>query len=363
MRAAVCYEFGKPLVVEEVDLAPPQAGEVQVRLAATAICHSDVHLVRGDWGDWSGLPPIVAGHESAGTVEAVGPGVTLAKPGDRVMVALIRSCGRCFYCVTGAPHLCSGTFALASESRLRTKLGQPILQGIKTAGFAEQVVVHESQVVQMPPAMPLDRAALLACGVLTGVGAVFHTAAVEPGASVAVIGAGGVGLNSIQGAALAGANPIIAVDLLENKLEAALKFGATHTLLGSREDAAQAVRELTNGRGADYTLVTVGSARAVAQATALTRRGGTIVLVGMPQREARAPLPIADFVEDAQTVIGSKMGSARLHVDAPRLVDLYLGGRLKLDELITARFPLEQINEAIESMERGEALRNVIVFA
>jgi Zn-dependent alcohol dehydrogenase len=211
--------------------------------------------------------------------------------------------------------------------------------------------------------MPLDRAALLACGVLTGVGAVFNSAAVEPGTSVVVIGAGGVGLNSIQGAALAGANPIIAVDLLEKKLEAALNFGATHTLLGSREDAAQAVRALTGGRGADYTLVTVGSAGAVSQARGLTRRGGTIVLVGMPPREARAPLPIADFVEDAHTVIASKMGSARLRVDAPRLVDLYLGGRLKLDELITARYPLEQINEAIESMERGEALRNVVVFS
>jgi Zn-dependent alcohol dehydrogenase len=363
MKAAVCYEFGKPLVVEEVDLAPPQANEVQVRLAATAICHSDVHLIRGDWGDWGGLPPIIAGHECAGVVEAVGAGVTLAAPGDRVVVSLLRSCGRCFYCTTGAPHLCEGVFALGSESRLKNQRGETILHGIRTAGFAEQVVVHESQVAPLPPEMPLDSACLLACGVITGVGAVFNSARVEPGHSVAVIGAGGVGLNAIQGAALAGAHPVIALDLLEAKLAAARAFGATHTLLASRPDAAQAVRGLTGGRGADYTLVTVGSAGAVAQASSLTRRGGTVVLVGMPAREARAPLPIADFVEDAHTLIASKMGSGRLRVDVPRLVRLYLDRRLKLDELITARYPLAEINAAIEAMERGEALRNVVVFA
>jgi Zn-dependent alcohol dehydrogenase len=275
---------------------------------------------------------------------------------------LLRSCGRCFYCTSGAPHLCEGAFAIGAESRLSTQAGQPILHGIKTAGFAEQVIVHESQVVRLPEAMPLVPASLLACGVITGVGAVFNSARVEPGNSVVVIGAGGVGLNSIQGAALAGAYPVIAVDLVEAKLQAAKTFGATHTVLGNRPDAAQAVRDLTGGRGADCTLVTVGSAGPVLQATGFTRRGGTVVLVGMPAREARAPLPIADFVEEAQTVIASKMGSARLRLDVPRLVNLYLEGRLKLDELITARYPLAEINAAIESMEQGQALRNVVVF-
>jgi Zn-dependent alcohol dehydrogenase len=362
MKAAVCYEFGRPLVVEDVDLDPPQKGEVRVRLAATAICHSDVHLVRGDWGDWGGTPPLVAGHEAAGVIEEVGEGVTLAQPGDRVVVSLLRACGRCFYCATGSPHLCEGTFALASESRLRNRRGERLRHGIRTAAFAEHVVVDQSQVVPLAPDMPLDRAALLACGVITGFGAVVHTARVEPGSSVVVIGAGGVGLNAIQGAAFAGAHPIIAVDVLGAKLQAAQMFGATHAVNAQQPDTVRVVRAIAAGRGADYAFVTVGSPAAVAQGLGMIRRGGALVIVGMPGREAAVQLPIGDFVYDGQRLLGSHMGSARLSVDVPRLVELYRRGKLKLDELITARYPLERINEAIEAMERGEALRNVIVF-
>ena len=362
MRAAVCYEFGKPLVVEEIELDPPQAGEVQVKLAACAICHSDVHLIRGDWGNWSTQPPLVAGHEAAGVVAAVGAGVTQVQPGDAAVVSLLRSCGRCFFCTTGQPYYCSGSFALASESRLHNGRGETLNMGISTAAFAEQVVVDQSQVVKVAADMPLDRACLLACGVITGVGAVTNTAEVAPGSSVVVIGTGGVGLNAVQGAALSGANPVIAIDIADSKLAAAREFGATHTINGSDPDVRKAVRGLTQGRGADFVLVTVGAPAAVSQGLRLARRGGTIVIVGMPSVGATAPLDIGNLAWGGQRVLGSNVGSTRLSVDVPRLAALYQGGRLKLDELITARYPLEEINAAIESMERGEALRNVVVF-
>jgi Zn-dependent alcohol dehydrogenase len=357
----VCYEFGQPLVVEDVDIDPPRTGEVKVRMAATAICHSDIHLVKGEWG---GKLPVVAGHEAAGVVESIGEGVTLVKRGDHVVVSLLRACGRCFYCATGAPHVCEGEFALQTESRLRNRRGEPIEHGIRTAAFAEYAIVDQSQVVPVPEDMPLDRAALLACGVITGLGAVFNTAGVPPSSSVVVIGTGGVGLNAIQGAALSGAHPIIAIDLLDNKLAAARAFGATHTINVAQIDSPDnAVRNLTSGRGADYVFVTVGSPKAVHQGFYMLRREGTLVIVGLPETAATISVPVTDFVFDGpRRVMGSAMGSTRLSVDVPRLVALYRHGRLKLDELITDRYPLDQINEAIAAVERGQALRNVIVF-
>ena len=360
MKAAVCYEFGKPLVIEEIEIDPPKTGEVRVKVVACAICHSDVHKIRGDWG---GKLPTVAGHEAAGVVEAVGAGVTLVKPGDHVVMSLLRACGRCFFCNQGQPHLCSAEFALTTESRLHAADGSFIEQGIKVAGFAEYAVVDQSQLVSIPKDMPLDSASLLACGVITGLGAVVNTAQVGPGQSVVVIGVGGVGLNAIQGAALSGGDPIIAVDLLDSKLEAARALGATHA--GNRRDGAAAsekVQSLTGERGADYVFITVGSPAAVAQGIPLTRRGGTLVLVGIPDDKATHPLPLAQTVWREQRILGSSMGSTRLSTQVPQLVSLYLSGRLKLDELISARFPLEQINEAIASMETGQALRNVIML-
>jgi S-(hydroxymethyl)glutathione dehydrogenase/alcohol dehydrogenase len=359
MKAAICYGFGEPLVVEEVDIDPPQSGEVKVRLAATAICHSDVHLIRGEWG---GDLPVVAGHESAGVIEAVGANVTLARPADRVVVSLLRSCGRCFYCTTGLPHMCEATFALDTESRLRNQRGEVLRHGIRTAGFAEYAVVDQSQVVQVPADMSLDRAALLACGVITGLGAVVNTARVGPGQSVVVIGSGGVGINAIQGAVLVGAHPIVAVDRLETKLTAARSFGATHTINAAEQNPIAAVKELTAGHGADFAFVTVGSPAAAAQAMDMIRPAGTVVIVGIPHEGETVALEIGDVVWNERRVIGSRMGSTRLRVDIPRLVELYRHGRLKLDELITARYPLERINEAIAAMETGEVLRNVIVF-
>lgn len=358
MKAAVCYAFGQPLCVEEVEIDPPQRGEVKVQLAATAICHSDVHLIRGEWG---GEVPVVAGHESSGIIVEVGEGVTTVKPGDHVVVSLLRSCGRCFYCTTGAPYNCEGEFALNTQSRLHNQRGERLHHGINTASFAEYTIVEQSQCVKIPDEMPLDRAALLACGVITGLGAVTNTAKIAPRSSVTVIGVGGVGLNSIQGAALSGARKIIAVDRLDNKLAAARSFGATHTVNAAQTDAVQAVKELNDGKGVDYAFVTVGNANAVNQAFAMIRSGGSVIVVGLPEADATASINIHKLIGERH-IVGSPMGSTRLSVDVPRLVELYQQGRLKLDELITRRYGLDQINEAIASMERGEALRNVIMF-
>ena len=359
MKAAVCYQFGEPLVVEEIEIDPPMVGEVKVRMAATAICHSDVHFIRGEWG---GEVPVVAGHEGAGIVEEIGAGVDLVEKGDHVVVSLLRSCGRCEPCATGAPHLCEGEFALQNESRLRNQQGQPIHHGINTAAFAEYVIVDQSQLAPVPEDMPLESAALLACGVITGLGAVVNRARVEPGSSVVVIGAGGVGLNSIQGARLVGAQPIIAIDLLDYKLEAATAFGATHTLNASQDDIQAAVSEITGGRLADYVFVTVGNTSTAEQAYSLARKRGMVVLVGIPDWRSTMPVPIGPTVLTEKTITGSLMGTTRLSVDIPWLVALYKDKRLKLDELITNRYPLDQINDAIEATESGSVLRNVILF-
>jgi S-(hydroxymethyl)glutathione dehydrogenase / alcohol dehydrogenase len=355
MKAALCYTFGQPLVIEDIAIDAPAAGEVKVRLAATAVCHSDIHLLRGEW---PGVPPIVAGHESAGVVEETGAGVTRVKGGERVVVSLLRSCGECFHCKRGAAHMCEGRFALNSESRLRNARGEAVHPGIFVGAFAESAIVHESQVVRIPDRMPFDRAALLGCAVITGIGAVMNTAKVGKGESVVVIGAGGVGINAIQAAAISGANPIIAVDRVDSKLDAALAFGATHAV---KDDVRARVKSLTK-RGADYVFVTVGATDALPQALGIVRPGGTVVVVGLPEWKATAPVRVADLVWNEQRVLGCRMGSTRLDTDVPRLIDRYLAGELKLDEMITARYPLERINEAIAAVESGAALRNVIVF-
>ena len=358
MKAAVCYEYGKPLVIEDVTLDAPKASEVRVKIAATGICHSDLHLISGEWG---GKVPVIAGHESAGIVQEVGPGVTQFSPGDRVLVTLIRSCGRCFYCMQGLPHRCETIFPLDLESRLHNQNGLSLFQGIRTGSFAEEVVVHESQLLKFGDDIPMDVAALMACGVITGTGAVLNTAQIKAGSSVVVIGTGGVGLNSVQAARLAGAYPIIAVDLLDNKLETAHQFGATHSVNPRTQDPIAFVKALTGGRGADYVFVTVGNAKASEQAFAMLRMRGVQVIVGIPEAGATASFPVGAFVQE-RTVTGSMMGSTRLSVDVPRLFDLYRNKQLLLNELITRRLPLEQINDAIAHTQSGAAIRNVIMF-
>jgi Zn-dependent alcohol dehydrogenase len=359
IKAAVCREFAKPLSIEEVELAAPGAGEIRVKVAACAICHSDIHYADGAWG---GDLPSVYGHEASGTVEEIGAGLDGFKVGNHVVVTLIRSCGRCYFCANGDHVLCEGKFALDQKGPLTSAAGEPIAQGLGTAGFAEQVVVDASQAVTIPKAIPFDSASLLACGVITGLGAVTNTARVEAGSNIVVIGTGGVGLNSIQGAVLSDCRAIIAIDLVDGKLAAAKRFGATHTVHSERDDAAEAVRALTDGRGADYVFVTVGVKSAIEQGFGLIRKGGTLVLVGMPASGVIAGFEPLSFANDCQVVLGSKMGSSRVRVDIPKLVELYQQGRLKLDELISERYRLEEINEAIASVKRGKVLRNVIVF-
>ncbi len=359
MKAAVCREFGKPLVIEEVNLASPGAGEIRVKLAACALCYSDIHYAEGAWG---GQLPAIYGHEAAGVVEEVGEGVNAFLPGDHVVVTLIRSCGHCYYCHRGTPVACATTFPLDKKSPLTTADGAPITHGLRTGGFAEFVVVQESQAVVIPRDIPLDNASLLACGVITGFGAVVNTAAVEPGSSVAVIGVGGVGLNSIQGAVFQGAEPIIAVDVSESKLRAARKFGATTGVNASKQDVAAAVRSATAGRGADYVFITVGQKSAIDQALSAVAPAGAVVVVGMPATGVMAEIDPGTIADLNQRVLGSKMGTSRIQTDIPMLIDLYRAGGLKLDELISGRYPLSDINKAIASVKRGEALRNVIVF-
>ena len=359
MRAAVCRAFGAPLVVEDLELSSPEAGEVQVAVAACAICHSDVSLVDGAWG---GELPAVYGHEASGIVEAIGPEVSGVRPGDRVVVSLLRSCGRCFFCERDESHLCEHEFPADRASRLRTTAGESVVQGLHTAAFAEKVVVDESQVAVVPESLRFDVASLLGCGVVTGFGAVADRAAVPEGASVLVVGAGGVGLNSILAAALRGASPVVAVDPAPAKREAALLFGATHAVDPSAEDLVEVARSLTGGRGADYVFVTVGRGDAIERGLASVRRGGTLVVVGMPPSGETFRVVAVDLAHDDVRILGSKMGAARLSRALPRLIDLYEQGRLKLDELITGRYPLDGINEAIGASRAGDAIRNVVVF-
>lgn len=359
MKAAVCYEFGKPLVIEDLTLEGPEFGEVRVKLAACAICHSDITYAEGAWG---GTLPAVYGHEAAGVVTELGPGVKGLNIGDHVIVTLIRYCGSCYYCSQGNLTLCETKFPLDAQGRLKDAHEKQVLQALRTGAFAEEVVVEQSQVVPIPKDVPLDSASLLACGVVTGLGAVVQSARVTAGSSVVVIGAGGVGINSIQGARIAGAHPIIAVDLMDAKLESATVFGATHSVNAAAADARAQIQALTQGRGADYVFVTVGSTKAMEQGLGFLRRGGTIVLVGMPASGDKLVIEAVDFADAAYHMMGTKMGSIRPKVDLPKLVELYREGRLKLDELISKRYPLSQINEAIAEVKRGEVLRNIIVF-
>jgi len=359
MKAAVCNEFGADLELVEVELEGPAPGEVTVRLEACAICHSDVAFMRGAWG---GTLPAVYGHEAAGRIEAVGDGVGALAPGDRVVLTLIRSCGRCLYCRSGEPALCETSFPRSQHTALHFPDGRPIHQGLRTAAFAERTTVDASQVVPVGDEIGAEVASLLACGVITGVGAVVNTAKVAFGSSVAVVGTGGVGLNVLQGARLVGAATLVAVDLSDYKLEAARRFGATHGLNPARDDVAAGVRALTGGRGADYVFVSAGSAKAVEQGFELVRRGGTLVLVGIPPTGATVALDPVTIADSSLRVLGSKMGSTQPAVAIPALVELYRQGRLELDELVSARFSLGEVNDAVRALEKGEVLRPVVVF-
>ncbi|MGR3983658.1 MAG: Zn-dependent alcohol dehydrogenase [Gammaproteobacteria bacterium] len=359
MKAAVCYEFGKPMVIDQLELAPPQAGEVKVKIAACAICHSDITYADGGWG---GRPPQVFGHEAAGTVVEAGDGVHSVKVDDRVLVTLLRSCGYCGSCESGRLNICRTKFPLDKEARIHNRDGTRIKQGLRTGAFAEYVVVDQSQLAPIPADLPFDVASLLSCGVITGFGAVVNTAALPAGASAAVVGCGGVGLNAVQGAAYAGAFPLLAVDVHDEKLETAKAFGATHAANAASGDARAAALDISEGRGLEYVFTAVGSPRVIEQGISLLAPGGTLTIVGMPPSGDLTSFDATDLADGGMRILGSKMGSTRLRIDIPKLLALYRAGRLKLDELISNRYPLEEINRGIEDMRAGRGLRNVIVF-
>lgn len=355
IRAAVAHTFGEPFRIETVELAAPGERQVEVSLEACAICHSDITYASGAWG---GALPAIYGHEAAGKITGLGDGVTGYALGDRVLVTLIRSCGTCPTCVDARPTIC---MEAEKSAPLSTSEGKPIFQAMDCGAFAEKVVVDQSQLAHVPDAMPLDVASLLSCGVITGVGAVINAGKVKPGEDVVVIGAGGVGLNSIQGAKLAGARRITAVDMVPSKLEDAAAFGATDGILASEAKPWKVLQEKT-GKLADAVFVTVGAAAIYDTAPRYLAPGGRLVMVGMPPSgdvSTYAPDILASL---GQSLIGTKMGDTVLSRDIPWLADLYLQGRLKLDELISARWSLDQINDAMEDTKSGGARRNVIVF-
>jgi S-(hydroxymethyl)glutathione dehydrogenase / alcohol dehydrogenase len=361
-RAAVLYEYDTPLRVRSLTLRDPRDDEVVVRLAASGVCHTDL-TVRS--GALPLPPPCVLGHEGAGVVEAVGRAVRHLAPGDHVVLSWSANCGRCHYCVRGRSHLCEGVMDgfLRGDEYVFDDAGTRVARLAGVASFAERTVVRASAAIKIPVDVPLDRACLVGCAVMTGIGAAINTVSIEPGESVAVFGCGGVGLNVLQGARLRGASPIIAVDRVQAKLELARTFGATDVVLAGPEvDVVAALRDRTDGLGVDYAFEVIGSTAVVAQAFAACKRGGTTVVVGAPPVTDELRLPAASLPLEEKSVVGSLYGSANLGRDIPRLIDLYQRGAILLDELIEARIGLDDANEALDALARGEGARRVIIY-
>lgn len=372
VRAAVLREMGRPapyaesrpLEIEEIELGTPGPGEVLVRIRAAGLCHSDLSVVDGSRPR---VMPMVLGHEAAGDVEQVGPGVEGLAPGDRVVFAFVPTCGHCDPCAAGRPALCEPGAAantaghlLGGGRRLHDGGGDELHHHLGVSALAEAAVVSARSVVKVDPGLPAEIAALFGCAVTTGVGAVVNTAHVAPGQSVVVVGLGGVGLAALLGAVAAGANPVVGVDVVPAKLDLARELGADHAVAAG-PTAAEEVRKLLAG-GADVAVETVGSERALADAYAMTRRGGTTVTVGLPHPDRRFSVPAVSLVAEERTVKGSYMGSAVPSRDVPRLVALHRAGRLPVDRLLTHRLGLDDVNVALDRLASGEAVRQVIVF-
>jgi alcohol dehydrogenase len=356
------YGESRPLVLEEVELGGPRAGELLVRIEAASVCHSDVSVVDG-----SRLRPLpmALGHEAAGVVEEIGPGVRDVRPGDHVVLTFVPSCGSCPECSSGRPALCSpgalsngaGTL-LHGPALLRDGAGQVIHHHLGISGFARHAVVARESAVLIPADVPLQTAALFGCAVLTGAGAVLNTVAVRPGQSVAVFGLGGVGLAAVMAAHVAGATTIVAVDPVEAKRRLALELGATHAYAPAEAEAA--VLELTGG-GAEFTFEAAGAPAVVEAAFRATRRGGSAVVMGLPHPSRTLTLPALAFAGQGKSLVGSYMGSSSPQRDVPRYLDLWRGGRMPVDRLQSAVMPLEQINEAFEALVAGTAVRQVLL--
>jgi S-(hydroxymethyl)glutathione dehydrogenase/alcohol dehydrogenase len=363
INAAILWEQGAPLSVEEAELETPRAGEVLVEVKSAGVCHSDLHPARGDW---PARTPLILGHEGAGIVREVGEGVTRMHAGDHVVFCWAPPCGVCPPCLENRPVLCDRLERTTYRNRMPsggTRLrarGQDVAHFNGTACFADFAVVAEEGAIPVPADVPFEALATLGCAVITGVGAVLNAARVEAGASVVVVGAGGVGLNVMQGARLAGCEKIIAIDTRSKPLNLARDFGATHTVEASTENVAGQVRELTNGRGADYVFDTVGAPETLAQSLVYARKGGTIVLTGLSRVDALASIPTFLFVMQEKRLIGSLYGSGQQWKDIPRLVAWYQEGKLKLCELAMRTYKLDGINEALAALASGEGARGII---
>lgn len=361
MQAAVMRANNAPLEIEEVRIDDPGPGEVLIKTAASGICHSDLTVIEG------GLPmppPCILGHEPAGIVEAVGAGVTDFTPGDHVIGCITSWCGVCKFCTGGRPYLCLSQYAgrdPSLKSRLSDKQGNPLFQFANLSSFAEKMLCPQRSLVKIRDDMPLDRAALIGCGVTTGLGAALNTVDIPAGASVVIIGCGGVGLSALQGARIVGAGKIIAVDAQAWKFDLARQLGATDCIDASDGDPVAAVHALTGG-GADFVFECIGLVPTVQQAVAMTGRGGTTVLVGVVPITKTVQISAADLVLQEKKITGSYMGSNRFRFDMPKYVEFYLDGRLHLDEMISSRIPLSDVNSAFDKMRKGEAARQVILF-
>jgi S-(hydroxymethyl)glutathione dehydrogenase/alcohol dehydrogenase len=358
MKAAVFHGPLQPLTIEDVEVDQPIGREVLVRVVASGVCHSDLHFVDGLYPMNA---PAILGHEAAGIVEAVGDQVEEFAPGDHVIACLSLFCGRCDYCLTGATHLCSRRPMRKPEEKPRLSWkGQALVQFANLSGYAEKMLVHENALVKIRNDMPLDRAALIGCGVTTGVGAALNTAKVAPGSTVAVFGAGGIGLSAIQGSRIAGARMIIAIDVHENKLATARELGATHVVDASSRDPVQAIVDIT-GDGVDYSFEAIGLKQTAEQAFDCLRAGGTATIIGMIPVGQKVELDGRSFLRERK-IQGSSMGSNHFKVDMPKYIEFYQQGRLKLDEMITVRGRLEDVNEAFRAMKAGEVARTVLMF-
>jgi Zn-dependent alcohol dehydrogenase len=366
MRAAVFEKVGEPLVVaNDVDVAEPGPGQVRVAVSHCGVCHSDLSVVNGSFPV---EPPIVLGHEAAGTVESVGPGVRGLAPGDPVVLTPCPPCGRCYGCLRGEPGTCANTLALFANAlpdgtTPLSRKGKPVKRGLGVAAFAEYVVTPETGAVRIPADVPLEVACVIGCAVQTGVGAVLNTARVEAGASVLVMGLGGIGISVVQGARLAGASRIVVSDPVLGRRAVAQQLGATDLLDPGSDDVVAACRELTGGVGVDYAFECAGSAALVTTGVFATRAGGTTVCVGAPPIDQAIVLaPAALFGASEKKLLGCLLGSSNSLLEIPRLVALWQAGRLDLEALISRRRPLEEINQAMADLERGAGIRTVLAL-
>ena len=362
MKAAVFRKVHEPLTIETVEIDKPRGREVLVRTVATGVCHSDLHVVDG-LGRFALDRPIVLGHEGAGIVEAVGKDVTAVRPSDHVVACLSGFCGNCAECLSGHPNLCTGGIVTRpdSETPRLSQRGQPFRQFLGVSSYAERMLLHENSVVRIDPELPLDRAALVGCGVLTGVGAALRSSGLQAGQTVAVFGCGGVGLSIIQGARIAGARQIIGVDVFPGKLEMARRMGATHVVNGAEDDPVKSIRAMTGGAGIDHAFEAVGVASLVRQAIESLAIRGTATIVGVLPPDARIEFPWMAIRPECR-IQTSRMGSNRFRMDIPLYLDFYRQGRLLLDEMVTRRGRIEDINDAFRAMKAGEVARTVLTF-